>query len=317
MKNYSFNFYNSESIKSYNLNESIRYQLSMLDSLDAFTRRHCENVATLTCRLCELLHMKSYFTVYCTTCAYLHDVGKQFIPPRILQKQSALTKEEYEVMKTHTTIGYKMCMSDLKLRPYANGALYHHEALNGSGYPNGVTDKQIPLEGKIIRVADEFDAIVSKRQYKSHIGICETLQILAEEASSKPKKVSKDDALASMHEETKKDNRKIDIKIFKALVKIVIEDTEYEISSLSDYIKYIDENIKRLNQIAEYQKKLISAKSETDKSYYQNGIKMLFDPGETFENWPQVLEEYKLAHDAKQQELDRLHQELKNIKKMK
>lgn len=136
MKNYSFNFYNSESIKSYNLNESIRYQLSMLDSLDAFTRRHCENVATLTCRLCELLHMKSYFTVYCTTCAYLHDVGKQFIPPRILQKQSALTKEEYEVMKTHTTIGYKICMSDLKLRPYANGALYHHEALNGSGYPN-------------------------------------------------------------------------------------------------------------------------------------------------------------------------------------
>ena len=59
-----------------------------------------------------------------------------------------------------------MCMENLKLRPYANGALYHHEALNGSGYPNGVTKKDLPLEGQIIRVADEFDAIVSKRQYK-------------------------------------------------------------------------------------------------------------------------------------------------------
>ncbi len=55
-----------------------------------------------------------------------------------------------------------MCMDDLKLRPYAAGPLYHHEALNGSGYPNGLVKKDIPYEGQIIRVADEYDAIVSK-----------------------------------------------------------------------------------------------------------------------------------------------------------
>ena len=86
MRKYKLDFYDSTNIKSYNLDESMRYQLSMLDSLDVFTRKHSENVANLTCRICEYLHMKSYFTVYCTICAYLHDIGKQFIPPSILQK---------------------------------------------------------------------------------------------------------------------------------------------------------------------------------------------------------------------------------------
>ena len=72
-------------------------------------------------------------------------------------------------MKTHALKGYEICMNDPLLKPYANGALYHHEALNGSGYPYGVTIKNIPLEGQIIRVADEYDAIVNKRQYKSHL----------------------------------------------------------------------------------------------------------------------------------------------------
>ena len=105
MKTENFDFYDSTNIKSYNLNEKFRYQLKMLDSLDAFTRRHSENVASITCRLCENLHLDKGFTIYCTTCAYIHDLGKLFIPPTILQKTSALTDEEYNIMKTHTTIG--------------------------------------------------------------------------------------------------------------------------------------------------------------------------------------------------------------------
>ena len=190
MKEKNIDFYSKTSLKSYNLDESIRYQLSMLDSLDVVTRKHSENVANITCRLCERMKLGKDFTVYTTTCAYLHDVGKLFIPPSILQKPGALTDEEYAVIKTHTTLGYNMCMEELKLRPYANGALYHHEALNGSGYPNGVTKKNLPLEGQIIRVADEFDAIVSKRQYKSHIGITDTLRLLVKEAQPIPKSIA-------------------------------------------------------------------------------------------------------------------------------
>ncbi|MBQ6991903.1 MAG: hypothetical protein IJN50_03185 [Clostridia bacterium] len=74
-----------------------------------------------------------------------------------------------------------MCRKDPNLIMYSAGAKFHHEALNGTGYPEGLTKKDIPLEGQIIRVADEFDAIVSKRQYKSHIGITDTLNILIEE----------------------------------------------------------------------------------------------------------------------------------------
>ena len=187
-KSEEFDFYDKTSLKSYNLNKDMRYQLACLDGLDAFTRKHCENVAAITCRLCELLHCEEGFTIYCTICAYLHDLGKMFIPPSILQKPGKLTNEEYEIMKTHTTIGYNMCMKDLQLRPYAAGALYHHEALNGSGYPQGLVAKDIPYEAQIIRVADEFDAISSKRQYKTHIGIIDTLNILIENSQTISKK---------------------------------------------------------------------------------------------------------------------------------
>ena len=175
MKKEVFDFYDRTSLKSYNLDKTMQDQLNALGSLDVFTRKHCENVAAITCRLCEYLHCSKGFTEYCTICAYLHDIGKIFIPASVLQKPGKLTDEEYAIIKTHTTIGYEMCMKDPKLQPYAAGPWYHHEALNGTGYPRGLTKKDIPYEGQIIRVADEYDAIVSKRQYKSHIGISDTL----------------------------------------------------------------------------------------------------------------------------------------------
>ena len=180
MKKEVFDFYDRTSLKSYNLDKTMQDQLNALGSLDVFTRQHCENVAAITCRICEYLHCSKGFTEYCTICAYLHDIGKIFIPQEILQKPARLTDEEYDVIKTHTTIGYKMCIRDLSLRPYAAGPYYHHEALNGTGYPQGLTKKDIPYEAQIIRVADEYDAIVSKRQYKSHVGISDTLKILIE-----------------------------------------------------------------------------------------------------------------------------------------
>ena len=101
-----FDFYDKASLKSYNLSENMRYQLNMLDTLDVFTRKHCENVASITCRLCEYLHCRKGFTEFCTIGAYLHDIGKLYIPPEILQKPGKLTEEEFETMKTHTTLGY-------------------------------------------------------------------------------------------------------------------------------------------------------------------------------------------------------------------
>lgn len=288
-------FYSKTSIKSYNLNESMRYQLGMLDSLDAFTRVHSENVANITCRLCEYMKLNTAFTIYCTMCAYLHDIGKIFIPPTILQKTSALTGEEFEIMKKHTTLGYKICMEDPKLRPYAAGTIYHHEALNGTGYPKGLNKKDIPLEGQIIRVADEFDAIVSKRQYKTHIGISETLKLLVNDEKA----------------------GKINKKALNCLFKVVIDDTNNEISMIFDYTKYLSSQIKRLEKINELKEKIQKANSENKKEYIRANMKYLFENGENIENYKSVMEEYKIAYTKRKEKINELFKEIKEIKKLK
>ena len=311
---HEFDFYSPTVLKSYNLDQAMRYQLQMLDRLDVFTRRHSENVANLTCRLCEYMHLSKNFTIYCTICAYLHDVGKQFIPPEILQKNGPLTDEEFEVMKTHTTLGYEICFKDLKLRPYCAGPLYHHEALNGTGYPQGLVASQIPLEGQIIRVADEYDAITSKRQYKTHIGITDTLKILIQ--NSKPfTEVPGGAALAELAEYAKLG--KINAHILKHLFKVVIDDTEYEISQIYDYLESLQDEIKRLKQIDSYHEKMLVQKKEAKADYYREGMKLLLKEGETLENYKNVLQEYEKAYDVRKQNMDSLYQEVKNIKKLK
>ncbi len=128
----NFDFYDKTALKAYNLDSTMRYQLGRLEALDIFTRVHSENVASIVCRVCEFLRLNKNFTAYCTICGYLHDIGKLFIPKEILNKPGKLTAEEYEIIKTHTTSGYKLCMEDMALRPYAKAVKLHHESLDGT-----------------------------------------------------------------------------------------------------------------------------------------------------------------------------------------
>ena len=303
--NESFDFYNSDSIKSYNLNDKMRYQLKMLDSMDNFTRKHSENVANITCRLCEKLHMSRGFTIYCTTCAYIHDIGKLFIPPYVLQKPGKLTDEEYAIMKTHTSVGYKMCMEDLELRPYAAGALYHHEGLDGSGYPNGISGNKIPYEAQIIRVADEFEAITARRQYKTHVGIVDTLKILIE--NSNPNK----------NAPKKSKVGKIDKTILKSLFKVIIEDTEYEIFVRNEYLEFLKSEIKRFNLALKEYNKMLKTKSEANKEFYKQMGQGYLKKDENLEKCPEIIEELKKAYQVRVEHINKLYQEIKEIKKLK
>ena len=308
MKSEKFDFYSPVNLKSYNLDKTMRYQLDILGSLDFFTRRHSENVANLVCRICEYFHFNPKFTIYCTICGYLHDIGKLFIPSEILNKPDRLTDEEFEIMKTHTTKGYEMCMKDLKLRPYASGALNHHEALNGTGYPNGIT--KIPMESQIIRVADEYDAIVTKRQYTTHVNISETLRDLIKDAQPDPK-------LAALDHLSKNSKvGKINKRVLKVLFKVVIDDILYEISCLYDYLNYLKDNIKRLELILKYNDKMNEAKSDKKKEYYREGMKMLFLSDENFDNFKQVYEDYKHALEVRSDRVKKLYNEIKIIKKL-
>lgn len=311
MKDEKFDFYSPTVLKSYNLEKTMKYQLEVLGQLDMFTRRHSENVANLCCRICEYLRMSTKFTVFCTICGYVHDIGKMFVPLEILNKPSRLTDEEYEIMKTHTTKGYDMCMSDLRLRPYAYAALDHHEMLNGTGYPYGITKRDIPFYVQIVTVADEYDAIVTKRQYKTHVNISETLKELIKDAQPDPKFI----ALDQLAEKEK--SGKISGVILKKLFKVVIDDTLYEISCVMNYVNYIKDQIKRLKTVKKYEQKMNSSKKPQMKDYYKAGMQLLFQTGENFENYTQVLAEYENALVIRQDRIDKLYDEIKIIKKLK
>ncbi len=302
-----FNFYDQTYLKSYNLDKAIQYQLNLLDSLDIFTREHSENVATIACNLCRKLHLSKGFTEYCTICAYLHDIGKLFIPSKILQKPAQLTEEEYEVMKQHTTLGYKLCIKDTKLRPYYAGPYYHHESLDGTGYPQGLVRKDIPFEAQIIRVADEYDALVHKRQYKSHIGITDALKIIIEHtkpSENAPKHTGYTYA------------GKINKKIVKKLLKVVIDDIEYEISCVIDYVQHLQDEIKRYKKIEHYIEKRNSTKNKNKQLYYEQYIDLLLHAGESLENFDNLYQEVKDAYILRKEILSNLHKEIKNVKKL-
>lgn len=307
------NFYDSTSIKTYNLDKNMRYELSVLDRLDPMTKQHSENVGDLSGRICQQLKLNKKFIVHAIICGYLHDVGKSMVPYSILSKPGKLTDEEFEIMKKHTIYGYQICMDDLKLRPYAEGPLYHHEALNGTGYPKGLTKKDIPFVARIIRVADEYDALVTKRHYTTHVNISETLKDMIKD--TKPANMKQTMALSQLSENSRMG--KISPTILKALFKLVIDDTKYEISLLYDYLDYLRDNIKRLELIDSYNAKMQKTNKQKKRDYYSEGMKYLFREGEDFLNFHDVLQEYKTALVNREQRIKDLYKEIEIIKKLK
>jgi len=98
--------------------------------------------------------------------AQLHDVGKIGIAAHILTKPGALTPEEFEVMKTHTTKGANLLRPVTQLKDMLPGIELHHESLDGRGYPYGLKGDEIPLLARVIAVADTFDALTTNRPYQ-------------------------------------------------------------------------------------------------------------------------------------------------------
>ncbi|AJG40623.1 chemotaxis protein CheY [Thermotoga sp. RQ7] len=157
--------------------------LNMLSEYrDAETHKHTERVGWLSGRIAEEMGMDEAFVTEIQFAAPLHDIGKIGIPDRILLKPGILTPEEFEIMKQHTTIGFRILSrsSSPILQLGAEIALTHHERWNGSGYPKGLKGKEIPLSGLIVAVADSFDAMVSRRPYKKPKTLEEAFQEIEE-----------------------------------------------------------------------------------------------------------------------------------------
>ncbi len=136
-----------------------------VDAKDSYTRSHSETVAQLCALMGEVLGFEGAGLEQLRLAGLLHDVGKIGIADAILQKSSRLTTAEYEVMKTHTTLGYKI-VCGAELEQEAEWILHHHEQPDGRGYPDALRGEKVPLESRVILVADAFEAITSDRPYR-------------------------------------------------------------------------------------------------------------------------------------------------------
>ena len=137
-----------------------------IDAKDVYTNGHSSRVAEYA----KMIAARSGFSgseqeeIYLI--GLLHDVGKIGMPDKVINKPSSLTPEEYELIKTHPVIGNSI-LSSIKERPkLATGARSHHERYDGGGYPDGLAGEQIPIEARIIAVADAYDAMTSRRSYR-------------------------------------------------------------------------------------------------------------------------------------------------------
>jgi diguanylate cyclase (GGDEF)-like protein len=136
-----------------------------VDAKDSLTRSHSETVATTCILIANELELEPERAAKLRVAGLLHDVGKIGVPDKVLNKPGPLTEEEWEVMRTHPVIGNGILLA-AGLPDQAHWILHHHERIDGGGYPDGIAGEEIPLESRIILVADAFEALTSDRSYR-------------------------------------------------------------------------------------------------------------------------------------------------------
>jgi HD-GYP domain-containing protein (c-di-GMP phosphodiesterase class II) len=157
---------------------SIQMLSGAVDEKDPYTRGHSDRVTRYSLLIAREMKLDDEFLEILRISAQLHDVGKIGIEDHILKKPGALTPEEFEIMKTHTTKGANILRPVKQLKEMLPGIELHHEALDGRGYPYGLKDEQIPLLARVIAVADTFDALTTNRPYQRAHDPKEALRII-------------------------------------------------------------------------------------------------------------------------------------------
>lgn len=163
--------------------ETIQKLAKAAEFRDNETAQHTVRVGEYCAILARGMGMAEDYCERIRAASPLHDVGKIGIPDQILLKPGRLTPEEFEIIKTHSEIGYRI-LGDSRSEVLNLGGLIsltHHEKYNGKGYPNGLTGETIPQVGRIVAICDVFDALTSKRVYKAAMRVDEAVLVLKEE----------------------------------------------------------------------------------------------------------------------------------------
>ncbi len=174
---------NAEIINHNNLMEMVTSLAGAIDAKDPYTKGHSTSVSRYSEALARAINMPEHDVERIKIGAMLHDIGKIGIPESVLKKPGKLTDEEWEIMKQHPTIGAeKVLAPNEALREFIPIVKHHHERLDGKGYPDNLKGDEIPLEARIVSVADAYHALVSDRPYRKGMPIEKACAILQEGA---------------------------------------------------------------------------------------------------------------------------------------
>jgi len=149
--------------------------VSAIDAKDTYTCGHSERVAWLSKELAKHMGLDDVIIEQVHICGLVHDIGKIGIPESILQKPGRLTEEEFSQIRAHPVIGEKILKDVPQLQPVLPGVRSHHERWDGKGYPDGTSGEDTPLFGRILGVADAFDAMCSSRAYRDGLNRADVL----------------------------------------------------------------------------------------------------------------------------------------------
>jgi len=158
------------------MHDLINFVIGILNARDPFTFSHSWRVAEISVLLGKKMGFSPPRIAKLHHAAHLHDIGKIGVPDRVLLKKGALTKEEYAEMQKHSEKGYHILRRFPPLEDISQIVLCHHERVDGRGYPRGISEEAIPLESRIIGVADAFDAITSDRPYRKGRSLSEAFE---------------------------------------------------------------------------------------------------------------------------------------------
>ena len=155
-----------------------------IEAKDWYTRGHSERVNSYCMMIADKMNIDEEGKKALHWASILHDIGKIAIPESILNKPARLSDEEYNIIKKHPEKGYEILQPIEQLRDSLPGILCHHERFDGKGYPEGLEGENIPFSGRVIAVADTFDAITSDRAYRAAKKQEEAMVIINEVAGS-------------------------------------------------------------------------------------------------------------------------------------